>query len=138
MEIFNNRQLETSNYRKLEKVMNQISFIHIESRKKQTFEKKLEHYTQCTILINEALKLIDEMKNQITNIDSLGTKADNLQIESMHKWIDLLNNDAQLNFDEIIHIVEQLNCIATGIPTTTQLNDNIDQEVIYEEQEVFQ
>lgn len=126
---------ETSNSKKLSKVMSQITTLHIESRKKQTFEKKLENYTCCVQLINEATKLMDDMQNQISKLDT--SNVDKSHLGKINGYIDLLTNNA-LNFDEIIYIIEQLIAISNNLPMTTQIYDNIEQEIIYEEQEISQ
>ena len=78
----------------------------------------------------EASQLIENLQNQISKLDTI--KADNPRIEKINCFIDLLTN-GNLDFDETMNIINELCAISAGIPTTTQIFDNIEQEVIYEE-----
>lgn len=120
--------METS--KRLDKLIEQISAIYIESRNKQTLEKRLENYTQANLLITEANKLINDIQNFVVTLDM--NKEDNSHIGKINEFIDMLSNN-HLNFNETLSIVNQLMIISSGLPSDTQIQDNIQQEVIYEE-----
>jgi hypothetical protein len=115
--------------------MSEISMICIDSQKKLTLEKKLENYTKGTLLISEANELIEKLQNEITNMDT--SKINKTNFGKVNEYIDLLSVNNP-NFDEVLYIIEQFRAINSGLPVTAQINDNIEQEVIYEEHEVEQ
>lgn len=124
--------METSSKR-LSKIISEISLICIDSQKKLPLEKKLENYTKGNLLIGEATQLLEKMQNEITNIDT--NKINKVNFAKIGELIDLLSTNNP-RFDEVVYIVEHLRAISSELPITAQTNDNIDQEVIYEEHEI--
>ncbi len=129
--------METSS-KKLEKNLKEIDMILIDAHNSGKFpvqlEKKLQNYKKGTLLIEETVQLIEDMKEEIKNLDI--TKADKTQNSKINELIDLLSIPNQ-KFDQVLYLVEQLRAICAGIPTSSKIHDITDQEVIYEELEVF-
>lgn len=113
-------------------IHNQIDTLFIESRKNPNFEKKYEYYLQCQDLHRESTKLIDEL--QIL-VNGLGTAPNRPTAEKINQYIELLEVD-NLNFSEVLHIIGELNAYNNAIPHIVTVQDNMDQEIIYEEQDV--
>lgn len=130
-------KMETSS-KKLENILKDVDMILLDSHNNSKFpvtlEKKLQNYKKGTLLIDEAVQLIENMKEEIKNLDT--SKADKSQSSKINQFIDLLSIPNQ-KFDQVLYLVEQLHTICAGIPTTAQIHDIVDQEVIYEELEVF-
>lgn len=117
--------------KKLQDIMSQIQIIYMDSKQKITFEKKLENYEKANLYINEAVQLIEKLQNDINNINN--TKTDPAQIARVNQFIDMLSMNNP-KFEEVLYIVQQLRAINAGLPTTTQITDNVEQEIIYDEQ----
>jgi hypothetical protein len=130
--------METSSKR-LDKILNEISTIYIDSHQSSKtptqLSKKLQNYTKGTLLIDEAVQLIEKLQEEIKNMDT--TKADKSHSSKINQYIDLLSISNQ-KFDNVLNLVEQFRGICSGIPNSTEIFDNIDQEVIYEEQEILE
>jgi hypothetical protein len=124
---------EMATFKKLKDIMSQIQIIYIESKQKISIEKKLENYNKANLYINEAEKLLEDLINNIKNLNT--TNVDKSQISKVNHYIELLTS-SNPKFDEIYFIVEQLMGIISGVPSTTSIIDNIDQEVTYEEEEI--
>lgn len=118
--------------KRLNDIITQISIISIESQKKLSFEKKMENYNKGNLLINEATQLIEKLQDEIMNINT--SKIDKSNISRLDEYINILSTNNP-KFDEIIYIVKELYCMSSGLPLTAQINDNVDQEVIYEHNE---
>ena len=69
---------------------------------------------------------------KISNIDS--KKVDPSQEGNLNKFIDILSLGT--DFDETLYIADRLMSISAGIPSVTEIVDNVEKEVIYEENEV--
>lgn len=125
--------MENSDQRLVE-LMKDISLIYVEAKDKQTLQKKLESYTNGTTLINEAEQLLESLQNQIANLDM--AKADKSQISNANKLIELLSTP-NLNFKEVMGMIQQLRQISAGLPNTSHITDNMEKDVvIYEERDV--
>ncbi|XWV24965.1 hypothetical protein QJ856_gp0814 [Tupanvirus deep ocean] len=128
--------METSSKR-LNGIMEEIALISIDTqnlgKKPLQMEKKLQNYTKGNLLIDEATQLIEKLEQEIQNIDF--SKADKSQINKVNEYIDLLQR-TNPRFDEVMYIVEQLKAISSGLPLTTEIHDNIEQEVVHEHEEI--
>lgn len=125
-----------SSEQRLTRLMDEIGMIYLQSKSKedQTLQKKLENYQNGTLLLSEAKKLLDELQNDVSTIDT--SKISKSQITHAKKYIELLSAP-NLNFTEVMRITTELKKMAAGIPTTTNVNDNVEKEVIiYEEQDI--
>ena len=118
--------------KRLNQIINDISGIYADSTRKITFKKKLENYATVSVLITEATRLIENLQEQITALDTSTANVDH--IDRINEYCDLLTRN--INFDETMHITRELFAISLGIPTTSDIFDNIEDEIIYEEQEV--
>lgn len=121
-------QMETSNKR-LDNIMSQITLIYIDSQKKISLEKKLENYNKGNLLISEALHLIEKMQTDITNLAP--STVNKSQINKIGLYLEMLSMPNP-KFDEIMYIIEQLTGVNSGLSTSTQIIDNVEQEVIRE------
>lgn len=118
---------------KLTEIMSDLEFIRLDSQKRLTLQKKSENYNKGTILLNEAYLLIDALQAEIDNLDT--SKMDSSEIKNTKKLIDLLSMP-NLNFKELMYISKQLKSISSGLKTTATITDNIENQVIYEEEEI--
>lgn len=118
--------------KKLGHNISQMQIIYLDSNKKLSLEKKLENYNKSNLLMSESHELIDNLQKEILNLDTNNpVKTPNSKINEL---IELLsNNNNNPKFDEVLYIVQQLQNISKGLPVTTQITDNVNQEVIYEE-----
>jgi len=122
--------METSNKR-LNNILNQIEMLYIDSHNnKLSLQRKLENYNKSSIFITQATQLIEKMQSEIQNLDT--SKIDNSQNSKINELINMLSIK-NTNFDQVIYIVEQLRAISSGQPIATEIIENVDQEVIYEE-----
>lgn len=117
--------METMNKR-LDNVMREIQTIYVDSIDKRQLEKKLESYKKGSVLISEAMDLIKRMQNEISNLTE--TDIDNLQESRIDEFIDLLSSD-DVNFDEVLYIINQLFAIRSKQPVITEVFDNINNDV---------
>ena len=124
--------MENSDQR-LTGLMSDISLIYLESKEKQTLQKKLENYTNGMTLINEAKQAIESLQTQVANLD-MGN-ADKTQIANANRLIEILSTP-NLNFKEVMNIVQQLRQISAGLPNAPKITNNTEKEVIYEMQDV--
>ena len=125
--------MENSDQR-LVNLMTDINLIYLEAKEKKTdLQKKLEHYTNGITLISEAEQLLDLLQNQIAGLDM--TKADKSQVGNAKSLIETLSIP-NLNYKELINIVQQLKQISAGLPNTPKITDNMEKDALYEEQEV--
>ena len=84
-----------------------------------------------TKLATEAKDLIDLLKIEISNLDT--SKVGKTQQSNIKKLEELLSCP-NLNYDELMKIVQQFRSISAGLPTTTEIKDNVEKEVmIYDE-----
>ena len=120
----------------LNKILSQITALHIESRKPQSLEIKMEQSSQCSVLVHEASKIIDEMQYQITKLDT-PTNIENIDVNKIDHFLELLENN-NLNFNETLYIAEQLLGCTSKLPIDTQVIEHNEKEVIYEEQNVVE
>ena len=115
--------------------MNEIQMVHIDShnlgKKPRQLEKKLQNHAQGTLLIDEADQLINALEHEIQNLSMV--KADKSLIAKVNEFNDLLSR-TNPKFDEVMYIVEQMRAIDAGLPTSTEILDGIEQEIIYEEE----
>lgn len=122
--------------KKLKNILDQISMIYLDSQKKQTLEKKLENYNKSNILINEASQLIELLKKEVININIQQPSDSSKQSHSkINEYISLLEN-RNPRFDEVLYIIQQLKSMETELNSTSKITDHVDNEVIYEEEEV--
>ena len=120
--------------KRLVQLMSDISLIYVLSKEDQSLQKKFEHYQNANVLIPEAKKLIDDLQSEVYNLDM--SKVDKSHTPNAKKLADLLTTP-NLNFKEVAYIVKELKQMANGLPTTANVNDNMEKEVvIYEEQDV--
>jgi len=126
--------METSSKR-LDEIMKEINTIHIEARNPEinrSLEKKLQNYNKANILVEEATQLLNKMEIDIQKLDA--NQIDSSSIFKINDWIEWLT-DRTLKFDEVVYIITQLQAIASGLPSDAEFIDNVDQEIIYEEEE---
>lgn len=124
-------------FKRLNRIMDEISIISIDSqilgKKPQQMEKKLQNYIKGNLLIDEASQLIEKLENDVKKINI--TKIDRTQINDIDKYIDLLEI-SNPHFNEILYIIETLYANSVSLPTSMQITDNVDQEIIHEIEEV--
>lgn len=133
----------SNNYdNKINDSVKEIQMLYMEScqskNKPMLFEKKLQNYTKCNILIDEAIKLISDLDSEIKNMDIQQISPLHLnayQSRKIDEYIDMLST-TNPKIDEILEITNQLRAISKGLPMTCEIIDNIEQEVIYEETEI--
>lgn len=118
---------------KLVKLINAINIIYIDSNKKSNLKSKLENYRKANILINEANNVIDQIQKDVQDIDiSKIDRASNVNIDIFK---DIINN-GNPNIREVVYAIGQLKSIFTGIPSTQEIINHVDREVIYEEVDI--
>jgi len=129
-----------TNSKRLARIEDELSLIYINSRENLSFEKKLESYSQANSFNEEGSRIIDNLQAEISSLtfNDLNPKenAPVISINKINEYIDLLSNN--INFDEAMHIAKEFYAISLGIPTCSEIIDDINEEVIYEEQEVKQ
>ena len=125
----------TTSSKRLNTIMNEIQMVYIDSqnlgKKPVQLEKKIQNYTQGTLLINEASELIEALEHEIQNLNM--AKADKSLITKVNEFNDLLSR-TNPRFDEVMYIVDQLRSIDAGLPINAEILNDIEQEIIYEEE----
>lgn len=116
---------------KLCNIINEIDAIYVDSVNKNTYYDKLDNYTRINNLTNEAKQLIENLKNEISNFNFNVLAEDNLPLDKINGYIDLLNVP-NLKFNEIIDIVNELRKINLHIPTVGVVIEHIEQETMQE------
>jgi len=133
--------LYISDSQRLNHIITQVKTIAIDSHnhnhKNKNLSKKLEDYNKTNILITEASRLIEKLENEIMAMNNVSATNDPQIGNNIQEFIDLLS-DSTINFDENMYIIEQLKLINAGLPTTTQIIDNVqqDQSFVYEAEEL--
>ena len=122
----------TTPSKRLENIMSDLMMICIESKKNLTMEKKLVNKDKAVLLVGEATELIEQMETEISKLD--GSHVHPSQNYNLDRLVELLANNS--NFDETLYVAGQLKNISSGIASTVDVIDNIEDEVIYEEQEI--
>ena len=117
----------------LNDIFQQVSYMYIESKNSNlTFEKKYEYYSRSAALINEADKIIEELKDQIVKLDSSKINLPSHTTTKIEYFIELLTTN-RLKFTEILSIINHLFALFDNIPTKTQIFDNIEKELLLEQ-----
>jgi len=93
----------------------------------------LENYNKGIILIGEAKQLIDSLQKEINSLDTSNMAPS--QTGDVNRLISLLEIPS-LNFREVMTIVQELRSISAGVKTASNVTNNIEGQVIYEEQDV--
>lgn len=130
---FNNE----SSCKRLGKIMQEAWLIYTNSRGNLTYSKKKENKEKLCILFNEATLLFEKLQAEITSIDTTTdqfTKADASLVNKVNEYNDLLSKNT--NFDETMQILQELFSINSGIPSKSEIFDNVEDEIMYEIQEV--
>lgn len=133
---FNLTLMDSSNKR-IDQIMNEMDMIVIDSRNpsfKQTLEKKMINYNKINLLSEEATQLLNKMEMEVGRLD--GSHINQSQNMKINDWLDMLNK-GHLKTGEIIYIVEQLQAMLQDISSEPDIIDNIEQEIIYEDPEIF-
>ena len=119
--------------KRLVELMDEIGYIYVQSKNEQSLQKKLENYQNGMLLIDEAKKKLDDLQGEIVSLNMIN--GDKTLMANMKKLEELLSPN--LNFKEVMYIVAELKKIANGLPTTANINNNTQNEVvIYEEENV--
>jgi len=66
-------------------------------------------------------------------------KIDKIQMGRIYQLINLLETgSSSLKFGEILTIIREFRAISNGtnLPTTAHINNNVEQEALYEEEEI--
>ena len=132
--ILGNPNNVESSSKRLGNIMKDISFIYANSHGNLTLNKKKENYEKVSMLFNEATLLFDNLQAEINGLES--TKGDQLQIDRINEYVNLLSKNT--NFDETMHILRELCAINGGLPNKSEVFDNIEDEIMYEIQEVLE
>jgi hypothetical protein len=120
--------------RQLSDLITQIEVIFTDYNNNNTLSKKITSYKKCDILLKEARKLIEELKIEIINLDKITTLPTRDQSEKAKVLVDLLQIPST-NFDAVISIVKDLKAIHNGIPTSAEIIENVESEVVYDDLE---
>lgn len=129
-------QMETGN-KKIEQLINDINSIFIDAKNptiRQTMERKLQNYNRINGMVEETTQLLNRMEMDIQKME--GVQMDQTQYMKINDWLEMLSS-SNLGMKETIYIVEQLQAMLQGLSSETDIVDNVDQEIIYEEQEIF-
>ena len=127
-----------ANSKRLDQIMKDIDSIYINSKNpagKLTMEKKLQNYNKINGMVEEATQLLNKMEMDVQKMEC--GQMDQTQNMKMNDWLEMLSN-GHLAMRETIYIVEQLQAMLLGLSSETEFVDNVDQEIIYEEQEIFE
>lgn len=116
-------------------IMGKINTIHIDTLKQNlSMSQKLQNYHQSDILISEASDLLDKLQSQLDNIQIKNIdKSKHTRINEMLQLINVQNP----SFNIILSSLEELESIASGLPTESEIINNINNDkVIYIEENV--
>ena len=127
--------METSNNnKKLTDLMNEISVMYVESIGTLTMQKKMENYNKASIMIEEAEKLIDTLQKEITDLPQ--NKITKIKMSRIINELVKFLEAPQLKFSEVLSIVQELRTICNSLPTSVHVSNNLEQEIVYEENDV--
>jgi hypothetical protein len=115
--------------KRLENILSDLSVICVESQRHTTLKQKFVNREKAQILVREATELLDNLQEEIKKFDEK-----NVNSGQLNRYIDLLTNNS--NFDETLYVVNMLRSINAGVPTKSEITNNVEQEVIYEEQDI--
>jgi hypothetical protein len=121
----------TTTYKRLSDLQTEIADIYkVYQLENMALSKRIELYNKATMMITEARKLLADLKNEIaaTDVTKSVTKND---IANMNKWTDMMSYP-NLNFDELLEMVNNIKMISNGLPTTAKIIDNVEHEVIHD------
>ena len=129
-------QVDTASKR-FDQLIKEINTIYIDARNPQTrptMEKKLQTYKKINMLVEESTQLLNKMEIDIQKLDA--GQFDPSHSVKIDDWLELLSSN-QLKMEEVIHIIGQLQAMSEDLPSEVEIVDNVDQEIIYEEEDVF-
>lgn len=119
--------------KRLINLVTEISTIFNDSQVNSSFDSQYKSYCELKLLINEASNLLDKLIKEISDLDL--NKAHPSHIEQTNQYIDDLSSK-NLTITELMDIVAHLKLLQTGFPTNTMIINNVQQHVIYEEQDI--
>lgn len=125
-----------NNNRRLKTIMNEINDIYSQSIETLPLQTKIENYNKGMILIRDAKELIDQLQKDIATITiPTDNKISKDELQMIEKYSSLLESPG-LEFGEILKIVDKIKEIGNGIAHNSQIHDNIQNEVLYVEEEI--
>lgn len=136
IKTFKPMQMDT-NAKQLDHIMKEMDMIIVDSKNpnlKQTIEKKLQNYNKVNALSEEATQLLNKMEVDVGRIN--GSHISQIQSMKINDWVEMLTS-GHLKITETVYIVEQLQAMLDNFSPETDIIDNVDREIIYEEQEIF-
>ena len=92
-------------------------------------------YAECYKMIIEAKKLIEELKIEIINLDSIEEKATPEKMLEINRLTDLLQVSS-LSFDMIRQIIVSLKKIQNALPDDVVVVNNLEKEIHIEKSEL--
>lgn len=113
-----------TNYQLLN-IICEVQRIYIDSKEKQPIAKKMENRNKGDILITEAKKLIDVLQNEISKMDS-NTINKNRPSE-VDRLIELASVP-NINFKEVIYIINKLRAYNVATSENPQITDHIEND----------
>ena len=124
--------METSNAIRLNDLLNQITLIYTDYDNNNTALKKIKSYNKCKLLLDEANRILEELKIERININKNTRFATREQMNKANMYIDLLQIPNS-NYDTVKQITEELDAIYKSIPETAKIIDNIENDVSYDD-----
>lgn len=130
-------RMENSESR-LKDLMQQIEHIYLESKEASTTQK-YKNYQKITLLVEEAKKLIGSLQKEISGMHQPPEPEDEgdrrAYLKKMNRIAGLLGAP-NLNLGELSSIVAEFKKTNSLLPQNATIHDNVENEVVYENEEI--
>lgn len=107
-------------------IIEQLQLLAIQTKSHNDLYKKDEDYLNAKKLIDEANIYLDSLEDKIKNINISSIQNITQSIDDYIKMIDIPNP----KFNEIIYVITHLQALYNKLPSSVQIIDNIENDMI--------